>query len=97
MSSHTVCAFDSTQEDEDYWPPYGSTIEFAVSKQQAVPLRGVGGEEASDAEDGLVMVIFVDGEPLRSTLFSEGTGGGAGGIPVSGFRRAVQDLLWTKK
>lgn len=76
---------NTTQEDEDYWPPYGSTIAFTVSKSREA--------EAGDTER-LVMDISIDGEPLRSRLFrGKGDDDGAGAVSLSDFRTAVRNLL----
>ncbi|CAN0284200.1 unnamed protein product [Pylaiella littoralis] len=72
-------------EDEDYWPPYGSTIAFTVSKSREA--------EAGDTER-LVMDISIDGEPLRSRLFrGKGDDDGAGAVSLSDFRTAIRNLL----
>ncbi|CAN0114769.1 unnamed protein product [Ectocarpus sp. 12 AP-2014] len=84
-------------EDRDYWPPYGSTIAFEVSSTGggSGPGRGPRGGRGQDKEGGggLVLKISVDGDPLRSRLFS---GKGDDGItPLSDFRTAVGNLLST--
>lgn len=88
------------KEDEDYWPPYGSTIAFAVYRSQEAeaaqaaqaPLE----EEIENNADDLVMHISIDGEPLRSRLFGgkgDGVGAGAGAVSLSDFRFAVRNLV----
>lgn len=86
------------QEDEDYWPPYGCTIAFAVSTCR----EGAAGqepppetrEEKKDGRDGVVLEISVDGEPLRSRLFRDHHHRGKpGAVSLSDFRTAVKHLL----
>eukprot|EP00752_Nemacystus_decipiens_P012088 g10717.t2 len=79
-------------ENEDYWPPYGCTIAFAISSCREGPV----GQEPPEAPDekggGTVLEISVDGEPLRSRLFRNHQGK-PGAVPLEEFRSAVQNLL----
>lgn len=85
---------ERSQEDQDYWPPYGCTIAFAVSNFREGPVGRKPPERHEGKEDGggIMLEISVDGEPLRSSLFRYHEGG-PGAVSLSDFRAAVKNLL----
>ena len=82
------------QEDQDYWPPYGCTIAFAVShwREEAVAQEPRKGQEERGHGNGIVLEISVDDEPLRSSLFRSHEGK-PGAVSLSEFGTALKRLL----
>lgn len=82
------------QDDEDYWPPYGCTIQFAVFNSHYEHESKLGEKKGA----GIMLEISVDGEPLRSRrsrLLYRGEPGNADAISLADFRTTLKDFLPT--
>lgn len=92
--AHFFASFtlQQSQEDEDYWPPYGCTIAFAVLDFAERPLGRRSRERPEENGEDVVLEISVDGEPLRSRLFRKHHGK-PGSMSLADFRTAVKNLL----
>jgi len=75
------------QHDEDYWPPYGCTIEIAVFNSQEEQESKSGEKEGAS----IMLEISVDGEPLRSRLLHRGETGTA--VSLADFRTTLENSL----
>ncbi|CAM9248854.1 unnamed protein product [Ascophyllum nodosum] len=75
-------------DDEDYWPPYGSTIIFAVSETRGQEQGVVDYDAEGNRDRNIVLTITVDDEPLRSRLLD-----GRDVVPLSVFRASLQEFL----